>query len=121
MTENTATTAPEIQPGVWGKRPGYTQDTFAHNNAAGDENLTVVFSHDTETAVPTLRMNGAAAVRVVINGRTLPNPSEAEIETLRGELAEVADAAEGDSNDEEIEVLQAALDTALGLLGMTRG
>lgn len=119
MTTKTDPT-PEIQPGVWSNRPGYTQDTFVHNDAAGEEDLTVVFSHDTETAAPTLRMNGTAVVRVVINGQTLPNPTAAERVELLNELVELEVASNGGSTDDELEVLKSALDLSLKMLGMTR-
>jgi hypothetical protein len=106
--------------GVWGRRPGYTQDTFIHSDTAGTEDLTVDFSHDSETGVPTLRMNGMDAVHLVINGRKLPIPSEGQLGDMRDVLAELEVAAEGGSNDEEIEALRAALDRALNMLGLVR-
>lgn len=111
------TTTENTPQGAWARRPGRT----AHLDTSGTEDLTTEFSHDSETGVPTLRMNGTAAVRVVMNGRALPMPSDAQMADLVAELEVVADTAEGDSNDDEIEALQSALDLALGMLGMTRG
>lgn len=80
MGEDTAT-RPAAQ-GIWSRRPGgpgagFAQDTFVQRGIAGDENVTAVFNHDSDTGVPTLRMNGTAGVPVLINGQGLPNPTAA--------------------------------------------
>lgn len=46
--------------------------------------------------------------------------TDEEIGSLRRALERVDEAAEGDSNDEEIEALNDALDWALSLLGVDR-
>jgi hypothetical protein len=112
-------TATENTPqGVWATRE--SQDAFVHSDASGDADLTVAVSHDSETGVPTIRMNLKAAVRVVMNGRELPNPTAAERVELLNELVELEVAANGGSTDDELEVLKSALDLALKMLGMTR-
>lgn len=109
-------TAETPAQGTWARRPGHT----AHLDNSGAQDMDVAFSHDSETGVPTVRMNGAATIRLVMNGRTLPNPPASQMDDLRTELADLEVAAEGGSNDEEIEALRVALDSALALLGLTR-
>jgi hypothetical protein len=46
-------------------------------------------------------------------------PMGAQLDELRESVRVAREAAEGDSNDGEIEALQSALDEALGLLGIT--
>lgn len=115
MTTQTENTTPA--QGTWAAR---AQDTLVHRDTAGDENLTAVFNHDSETGVPTLRMNGTAAVRVVVNGRALLNPTDAQREDLVAELTHLEVTVDGASTDDELEALNAALDSALRMLGMTR-
>lgn len=49
---------------------------------------------------------------------TRPNYTEADIDMLMADVQAAQDAAFGDSNDEEIDLLRGALEGALALLGL---
>jgi len=112
---NTAESA--ASHGTWVRRPGAT----IHQNAKGNADLTVEFTHDSETGVPTVRMHGSAAVNFFMNARKMPNPTEAQLRAVTDSLAELEEMDEDDSTDDELEALKSTLDQALALLGLTRG
>jgi hypothetical protein len=114
----TSTAPAPIKPGHWNMdRQAGVVDHYPADES-GNENLTANFEV-AEDATPEIRLDGAADFRVLVGESVVFRSSAAQRETLKAELDAVSKAADGDSNDGEIESLREALGTALSMLGLS--
>lgn len=114
----TAEAAVETKPGHWQyDRPAGVMDHYPADSD-GDENLTATFAVGAD-AVPEIRVDGAVDFRVLVGEAEVFRSSASARQQLEECLEAVEAAADGDSNDEEIEAYRDALSQALSLLGMS--
>jgi hypothetical protein len=115
-----ATTAEEIKPGHWAyDRPAGVMDHYPADGD-GDENLTASFAVGAD-ALPEIRVDGAVDFRILVGEAEVFRSSASGRQQLVESLEAVEAAADGDSNDDEIEAYREALSAALSLLGMSLG
>jgi len=112
-----AAAAAQAKPGHWqiDRKAGVVDHYPADSD--GDENLTASFAVAEDT-IPEIRIDGAADFRVLVGGTTVFRSSTAARARLTESLEAVEAAADGDSNDAEIEAYRDALSEALSMLGM---
>lgn len=113
----TAEAAAETKPGHWQyDRPAGVMDHYPADSD-GDENLTASFAVAEDTT-PEIRVDGAADFRVLVGESVAFRSSVDSRARLAESLEAVEAAADGDSNDAEIEAYRDALSEALTMLGM---
>lgn len=109
--------AVETKPGHWAHdRQAGVMDHYPADSG-GDENLTASFAVG-PNAIPEIRIDGAADFRVLVGEAEVFRSSADSRARLAESLEAVEAAADGDSNDAEIEAYRDALSEALTMLGM---